>query len=71
MPMKISSKVDKMVLPRIMLTHGEENMLAPIRPEDVAQSFHTFYMAKEYRRNIDFSERRNRSGSLTKREPPV
>ncbi|WP_240377938.1 DEAD/DEAH box helicase family protein [Bacillus piscicola] len=51
------TKAYKMVLLRIMLSRGEENMLAPIRQEEAAQPFHAFYMAKEYRRNTDFNDK--------------
>ncbi|SFF05572.1 DEAD/DEAH box helicase family protein [Alteribacillus iranensis] len=51
------TKAYKMVLFDIMLARGEKDMLAPIRPEEAAKAFHHFYMEKEFRRNIDFSDR--------------
>ncbi|MFB4165607.1 DEAD/DEAH box helicase family protein [Alteribacillus sp. JSM 102045] len=49
------TKAYKMVLLTIMLSR--KNILAPIRPEEAAKAFNDFYMEKEYRRNIDFSDK--------------
>ncbi len=51
------SKSYKMVILQYMLDKGPDNWLNPIIPSEVALYFHNFYMEKEYRKNIDFSDR--------------
>lgn len=51
------SKSYKMVVLKYMLEKGPEEWLEPITPKEVAPYFHQFYMAKNYRKIIDFSNK--------------
>lgn len=49
------TKSYKMVVLQYMLDKGPSQWYKSITPEEVAPYFHEFYMAKEYRKRIDFS----------------
>lgn len=51
------TKSYKMVVLQYLLDKGPEEWLKPVTPQEVAPYFHSFYMAKEYRKRIDFSNR--------------
>ncbi|MEQ6389228.1 DEAD/DEAH box helicase family protein [Bacillaceae bacterium S4-13-58] len=51
------AKSYKMVLLSYMLSRGEDGWHLPVRPEEVANYFHSYLMEKEYRRKIDFSDK--------------
>lgn len=53
----LMSKSYKMVLLRAMLERGPTDWHKPITPEEAAPFFHQYYMEKEYRRRIDFSDK--------------
>lgn len=50
------TKSYKMVVLKYMLEKGPNKWFETITPHDVAAYFHHFYMAKEYRKRIDFSD---------------
>src|SRR5699024_5371527 len=49
------TKSYKMVVLQYLLEKGPDKWYRPVTPNDVAPYFHQFYMAKEYRKRIDFS----------------
>lgn len=49
------SKSYKMVVLKCLLEKGSNKWYEKVTPQEVAPYFHTFYMAKEYRKRIDFS----------------
>lgn len=51
------TKSYKMVVLKYLLDKGPEQWYKPVTPEEVAPFFHQFYMEKEYRKRIDFSNR--------------
>lgn len=55
------AKSYKMVVLSYMLSRGIENWLKPVTPEEVAPYFHHFYMEKEYRKKIDFSDKNTKA----------
>ncbi|HLQ84480.1 MAG TPA: DEAD/DEAH box helicase family protein [Pseudogracilibacillus sp.] len=55
------TKSYKMVVLQHMLEKGSDRWFEEITPEEVAPYFHQFYMAKDYRKNIDFSSKSNQA----------
>ncbi|GAA0466288.1 DEAD/DEAH box helicase family protein [Alkalibacillus silvisoli] len=53
------SKSYKMVILQYLLEKGSEEWTNPITPKEVAPYFHNFYMEKNYRKHIDFSDKAN------------
>jgi superfamily II DNA or RNA helicase/HKD family nuclease len=51
------TKSYKMVVLQAMLNRGSSYWYLPITPQEVALFFHQYYMEKEYRKRIDFSDR--------------
>ena len=51
------TKSYKMVVLKYLLEKGPSEWCKPVTPEEVAPYFHKFYMEKEYRKRIDFSNR--------------
>ncbi|SHG56168.1 DEAD/DEAH box helicase family protein [Ornithinibacillus halophilus] len=51
------SKSYKMVVLQYLLEKGPEDWFKPVTPIDIAPFFHKFYMEKEYRKQIDFSNK--------------
>ncbi|GAB3802237.1 DEAD/DEAH box helicase family protein [Virgibacillus kimchii] len=51
------SKSYKMTVLQYLLDKGPGDWLKPVTPEEVAPYFHEFYMSKNYRKTIDFSNK--------------
>lgn len=51
------AKSYKMIVLLYMLERGEQDWNKPVTPKDVAPYFHQYLMEKEYRKNIDFSDK--------------
>src|SRR5699024_11482585 len=51
------TKSYKMVVLKYLLEKGPKNWLDPVTPTEVAPYFHQFYMEKNYRKQIDFSNK--------------
>ncbi|RCW52050.1 hypothetical protein DFP97_101396 [Paenibacillus prosopidis] len=54
----LMAKSYKMVLLLAMLERGTSRWHAPITPQEAAPFFHRFLTEKEYRRRIDFSDKK-------------
>lgn len=53
----VMSKSYKMVLLAYLLSKGKREWDKPVTAEEVAPYFHSFFMEKEYRKRIDFSDK--------------
>ncbi|WP_066174436.1 DEAD/DEAH box helicase family protein [Bacillus marinisedimentorum] len=54
------AKSYKMVLLKYMLSRGEQDWYKPVTPEEVAPFFHRYLTEKEYRKRVDFSDKKTR-----------
>lgn len=54
---EMMTKSYKMVVLEYLLQKGPSEWFQPITPKEVAPYFHHFYMSKEYRKQIDFSNK--------------
>src|SRR5699024_12113420 len=54
---ELMTKSYKMVVLKYLLEKGPKNWLDPVTPTEVAPYFHQFYMEKNYRKQIDFSNK--------------
>ncbi|OLS38264.1 DNA helicase [Alkalihalophilus pseudofirmus] len=55
------NKSYKMVVLSYMLTRGKNDWFKAITPSEAAPYFHSFFMAEEYRKKIDFSAKNTKS----------
>lgn len=57
---ELMTKSYKMVVLQYLLENGPYKWLEPITPIEVAPYFHNYYMSKEHRKRIDFSNKSNK-----------
>ncbi|WP_096439512.1 DEAD/DEAH box helicase family protein [Alteribacter populi] len=60
------SKSYKMVVLFFILERGQQEWLKPVKPDEVAPFFIDYFMAKEYRKRVDFNDKTTRSLTVNK-----